>query len=370
MKLDIIRDEAGFRALEPCWDALLEQSAVRTPFLRWDWVSLWWEEFHEGFTLAIAVVRDDHGTPLAIAPLMIGREVEGVRRHLQHLGFLGGLGEVKGERLDFLVPAGREPELTPILCQVFHLLGVEWQAVRLNKLPEESPNYPWIVQALHLCTTGGGILKATQCECIRLSSSWTEFEAALPGKHRRELRRRRELLKQENDFQEQLVTSADMEVRLDEFADLHRQHYPDGVSSFVTPKSWRFHRRLAQKWLPSGRAMLPFLAVGGDMVGGIYGFVEGDEFLFFQLGWHSRLARFSMGHLSIRWAVECCMVRSLRLFDMLPGTYRYKKEWSQTSRQVLDLEAYQPESLRAALFRSIRHLKRLLPGSSPSSISA
>src|SRR6218665_2437098 len=108
MTLDIVRDEAGFLALEPYWDKLLEQCNTCTPFLRWDWMRLWWAEFKTDFELVVVVVRDDVGVPLAIAPLTIGREHEGLRRHLRHLGFMSGFGFVQGERMDFLVPAGKE----------------------------------------------------------------------------------------------------------------------------------------------------------------------------------------------------------------------------------------------------------------------
>lgn len=370
MRLDIIRDEAGFLALQPWWDALLEQSATPTPFLRWDWVRLWWEIFHEGFQLAIAVLRDAQQRPLAIAPLMIGAEPAGMRRHLQHIGFLAGLGEVKGERMDFLVPRGREVELTPLLCQVFPLLAAEWQAVRLNKLPEDSPNKLWIVKALNECTTGAGVLLRTQCFCLSLTADWPTFEQSMKSKTRREVSRRLAALQSEYDFQEVLVTAADAETRLDEFAALHGHHYPENVSSFLAPAAWQFHRQLALKWIASGRAMIPCITIGGEMVGGVYGFIEGDEFFYYQSGWHPQYARFSMGRLSFRWAVESCLLKGLRLFDMLPGSYRYKREWAHTSRYVLDLEAYQPESLRATLFRSIRHLKRLLPGHTSSLITA
>lgn len=369
MRLEIVRDDAGLAGLESVWDKLLEQSATCTPFLRWDWVRLWWEEFHGQFELAVAVVRDEADSVLAIAPLMIGLEQDGMRRHLRHLGFLGGLGEAKGERMDFLVPSGQEAELTPLLCGIFQRLAEEWDAVRLNKLPEESPNYGHIMAALRECTVGAGVVIRTECACIRLTESWETFEKAMSGKQRRELRRRREHLKKDHGAYEALVTAEDAALRLDEFAELHRQHYPDGVSSFLTPASWRFHRRLGLLWLTGGKAMLPFIAVGTGMVGGIYGFVERDEFYFYQLGWSEAYARFSLGHLGIRWTAECCMNRGLHLFDMLPGTYRYKREWSQESRYVLDIEAYAPESVRATIFRSIRSLKRLVQRTSSTPLS-
>ena len=71
LTLDIVRDEAGFHALQPFWDSLVDQMATRSPFLRWDWLSLWWEECRREAKLVIAVLRDAEGVPHAIAPLML-----------------------------------------------------------------------------------------------------------------------------------------------------------------------------------------------------------------------------------------------------------------------------------------------------------
>ena len=73
MKLDIIRDEAGFAALEPVWDALLMQSSTHSPFQAWDYVRLWWAACRDEFQLCIGVVRDDEEQVVGIAPLVIGK---------------------------------------------------------------------------------------------------------------------------------------------------------------------------------------------------------------------------------------------------------------------------------------------------------
>lgn len=53
MKLEIVRDEAGFKALEPDWDRLLDASSTHTPFLAWDYVRLWWEICQKDYKLCI-----------------------------------------------------------------------------------------------------------------------------------------------------------------------------------------------------------------------------------------------------------------------------------------------------------------------------
>ena len=41
LTLDIVREQEEFLALSPWWDALVDECSTRSPFLRWDWVSLW-----------------------------------------------------------------------------------------------------------------------------------------------------------------------------------------------------------------------------------------------------------------------------------------------------------------------------------------
>ena len=74
MTLEIITSEAGFMALEPVWDRLLNESATHSPFQLWDYVRLWWETFRADYQLCIGVVRDKASQVVGIAPFVIGAD--------------------------------------------------------------------------------------------------------------------------------------------------------------------------------------------------------------------------------------------------------------------------------------------------------
>jgi CelD/BcsL family acetyltransferase involved in cellulose biosynthesis len=359
MKLEIIRDEAGLRALQPFWDKLLEQSATPTPFLRWDWISLWWEQCRTEFSLTIAVIRNASGEPDAIAPLVIGHESDGARRHLRQLGFINGLGALQGERLDFIVRQGREAEFTPLLCEVLSLLRDEWDGVRLNKVPEESPNYPLLVEALHACGRGAAVLNRTECRFIQLPQMWSDYEKRQNGNWRRKMRKRWEVLMAESGAQ-LAVAGREMpaEAAMEEFLALHALHWPAEVSSFLREPALSLHKKLAAKWIPEGRAFLPCITVNDRLIAGIYGLACGEDLLQYQLGWNPEYARLGLGNLSMRWSVECAMHNGFRRYDMLPGDYEYKESWCHTSRYVVDLECFHPLRAKAAVFQVLRSLKR------------
>ena len=364
LTLDIVRDADGFLALQPFWDTLVDQMATRSPFLRWDWLSLWWEECRKEARLVIAVLRDAEGVPHAIAPLMLASEADPARKHLVTLTFLAGFGDAHGERLDLIVPAGQEDELTPQLCRAFKLLGHECDNVRLNHLPEESPNTPYILAVLEEVFSHAGVLNRQASRFIHLPDSWEDYETRHNSKWRNVLRRRRRVFTADHAGTARLVGGLmSIPEVMKEFRVLHAMQWPAGVSSFTTDASWRFHRRLAERWIPQQRTWMPMLEADGKMIAALYGFNERDEFFQFQTGWERSLAKISPGKLVIRWSIDCCIQRGLRVYDMLPSDYEYKRHWCDDARWQLDLEAFNPASWRASAFHALRALRRRLPHS-------
>ncbi len=359
LTLDIVRDEASFFALAPFWDNLLEQASTCSSFLRWDWMRIWWEECRGEARLAVAVLRDEEGVPQAIAPLMLAREAEGMRRHLTALSFLSGFGPGHAERLDFIVPAGREDALTPQLCRAFPLLRAECDVVRLNFLPEESPNTPHILAALKSNFTHAGMLNRSSSRIITLPGAWEGIESRHSASWRGNLRRSCKNFAERHGG---TTTMSGVEMlhaqAFSEFLRLHASNFPEGVSTFTTAEAAPFHQRLAEKWLPAGRAMMPLLLCEGRIISAIYGFIERDEFFQYQMGWDSQLAQLSPGKMAVRWCTIACMQRGLRVYDTLPGEYEYKRQWTDAVRWVLDLEAHNPASWRARTFHAVRSLRR------------
>lgn len=357
--LEIVRDEVGFHALQPFWDPLVEQMATRSPFVRWDWMSLWWEECRQEARLVIGVLRDAEGIPQAIAPLMLASEPDAMRKHLVTLTFLAGFGDAHGERLDLIVPAGREDELTPQLCRVFKMLQPECDNVRLNHLLEESPNRPHLLAALKDSFSAAGVLNRQITRYINLPASWEDYEVRHGPKWRNAMRRHRRAFTAEHaGIATQEGERMTIDEKMKEFRALHAMQWAEGISSFITDASWRFHQRLAARWLPQQRAWMPLLEADGKVVAALYGFVEREQFFQYQSGWERSLAKLSPGKMVIRLAVDCCIQRGLKVYDMLPGDYEYKRQWCDGSRWLLDLEGFNPASWRATAFRALRTVRR------------
>jgi len=361
--LEIISDERGFRELAPVWDTLLEQSASRSPFLRWDWVSLWWEQEHDRFDLAITVLRDAHGEVRAIAPLVLGRPLRGPRRSLRHLSFMGGIGQIESLRLDFIVPRGEESRLTPRLCEVFTKLRAHWDMVRLIAVPAESPNLPFIVRALKSCASGARVVNTHDCHFISLPHDWHEYEMSRSINWRGQIRRKWKAMETKHRGRTCLA-GEDMPVKIamDELAVLHARRWSEDVSEYLRPAAQIFHHQLAARWVPQGRALLPYIEIGGRMAAAVYALVEDDTVYHFQMGWDPAFEEISVGKLAMAWCIRDSMTRHARVYDMLPGEFEYKKRWCDETRHVLDLEAFHPHRLQVLVFRALRAAKRAFSG--------
>jgi CelD/BcsL family acetyltransferase involved in cellulose biosynthesis len=293
---------------------------------------------------------------------MLAREPDHARRHLVTLGFLAGFGHAHAERLDLIIPSGREDELAPRLCAIFKMLRHECDVVRLNHLPQESPNYPHLHAALKAGYRHAGVMNRHACRISRLPATWAEYEARHSSNWRNQLRRRSRAFFESGDSRASLagdhIPGAEAMRRLGE---LHAMNWPEHISTFLTPVSWRFHCRLAERWLPQQRAIMPLLESGGEVIAAIYGFIERDEFFQYQMGWSPAYSRLSPGRLVIRACIEATIRRGLSVHDMLPSDYEYKRQWCHDVRWLVDLEGCNATSWRATAFHALRTFRRLFP---------
>ncbi len=356
----LIDSDADFLALEPFWDGLLARSAVRTPFMTWDWVSLRWQQQRSHCRLCVAVIDDPAtGEPLAIAPLMIGRELTGARKTLRTLTFIGCLGEGPSQGMDFLVPQGRERELSPLLCQIFAKTSLRWDVIDLPTIHGESANLPIVREALSRFSCAGERQPSQTCYVMALPGSWDEQMAAWKSKERCIFRSKwRKVMDEHVGRALEGGQEVPAMTAFDQLWRLHGRRFEGDHSLFLNDESRSFHTALIQRWQPLGRIVLPLLEMGGTVVAARYGFAFEGKFWSFQAGYDPAFSQLSIGKLSLGWAVQCAIARGLKDIDHMPGGNGYKEEWSTHTRTVYHLEAWNAFSASSLLFRGLRAIKR------------
>lgn len=363
MALEIVECPEDFLALEPVWDSLVARMATRSVFMRWDWMRLWWEEHRAEMGIAVAVARDGSGQIRGIAPLVIGRETGRMRGSLRHLSFMASLGDAQGERFDLIIPSGDESIVAPVLCGAFERLRSRWDTIYLKKVPEESPNLPFVLDAMNRAGRAASVLNEHHCQIARLPASYLDYEMRHSVSWRSKIRRKWRAMERELGGRPLLGgrdLSCDDTMR--HLARLHATRWAAGESLFITQRSLAVHGRLARLWLPQGRLIVPFIAVGDKPVAVVHGFTEREEFSQFQIGWDAAYARSALGRVAMVWSFRHAIELGLKLYDLLPGDEDYKASWCPEMRRQFDLEAFHPRSLRARFFTSARGLRRLALG--------
>lgn len=147
---------------------------------------------------------------------------------------------------------------------------------------------------------------------------------------------------------------------IDHLHRLHGSRWKEGKSLFLRPRAKAFHHELAQRWFAQERVVLLLMEFSGEPVAANYAFVEGDRMWDYQGGWDVRHIELSPAKLINAHNVQRAMARGLKEIDMLPGDIEYKSKWTQAFREVVDLEAINPNSVRARLFQAVRSVKRVL----------
>lgn len=365
LRLEIVRGDSAFLALEPHWRLLLELSAITTPFLTWDWARLWWQHYRDLFGLRIGVLKDtSSGSIAAIAPFVIGKDQSGPRRHLRHLTLLGGLGEVVSEGLDFLVPRGREQELLPQFGPLIMKLRREWDVVDLPALPESSPNLPHLTRLLEAHGRVEHRSAPHVNHVLELPDTWDELMAKVLSSNRRNDFRSKwkKLMNHHGGQALQGGTDMPVDTAMDSLLDLHRQRFTDVDSSFITERAMSFHRQLARDWMPEGKLMISLLHAEGRPAAARYGFIHNQRYWDYQSGFDEGLAALSVGNLNLGWTMQNAIQRELKEYDHLAGEQPYKQVWSSRISHLLHLECLNPRSPKAMLFMLTRYLKRRIKG--------
>jgi CelD/BcsL family acetyltransferase involved in cellulose biosynthesis len=357
--VDVLATPMDLESLEPYWDDLVSQMREPSPFLRWAWIHRWVRHFQGNHQLAVGVLRDEEGRPVAIAPLTICRGDTRTGRWVRHLSWIGGMGEVFGEQMDVIVPAGREAELTPHLLRCIDATRSRWDVVSLRFIPEESPTLPALMEALRRVGMGREVVETCPCRYTEIPSDWAAYEAAHSGRWRRNLRNRWRTFLDDHEGGRSVCGQGPSNAELlDHLARLHRLQWPDGESNFLRPTAWPFHRELALEWLEKGRALMPYLTANARVVAVAYGLMEGGQFSLYQQGWDPEFKDLSLGNLLVHWSMQLAAENKLHTYSMLSGDSRYKAEWCPKLRQAVHLTAFPPGNLKAQLYRSILRCRR------------
>jgi CelD/BcsL family acetyltransferase involved in cellulose biosynthesis len=298
------------------WGELAAADPDRTVFSTPEWNGLWWEEFGKDKELLVLEFARA-GTPIAIVPLY--RKLEDDRAILR---FVGGI-----DLTDYLgpicAPSDRR-EVAESLVAWLQNGDARWDELDAHNLPVPLHFAEMLVERADAAGLRFKLEQEETAAQLRLPGSFDEYLAALDGKERHELKRkRRRIARDHPDVRVRTSIPETLEADLAVFVDMHRG--TEGMKGhFMRPEIATFFERIAHSFAPLGWLRLDFLEVGDTAVATTFGFEFGDTFYLYNSAYEPDARRLSPGLILVSYLIEESISNGYRVFDFMRGPERYK----------------------------------------------
>lgn len=374
LRIERLSGPDALDAITPEWEVLDTELSPRTPFTSPLWARLWWQHLrqakptirHEFFA---HTVRDDNGTLLAIAPLMITHRPGTGPLQLRLLQFFGGAdGSISEHRC---IVCRERDEARVALALITHLYErkEQWDLFVWTGIRQDAFAYNLLHEKLH-------VYKKTPYYLVPLPRSWDEFRSGLSPNMKEAIRKcYRHLAREGHTFVFRAVTElAEIPNSLNRLFDLHAdraklKYAPLHRDLFAKTSRRAFIAELAHRMAAQNRLCIFELEVAGKVVASRMAFLLGDElYLYYSgydLAWRKHSIMTTLMCECFRWAIE----NRIAVVNLSKGKDLSKLRWrgretefddallmSPTRRGALLYGAYRLLSSRPGLFAKLTEL--------------
>jgi CelD/BcsL family acetyltransferase involved in cellulose biosynthesis len=328
--VDRVSDKATFLAMQGEWNDAVERAAVPHPFLRHEWVRMWWEAFStDAQQLHILVVRRDSRV-CAIAPLMFER-VHMYGMPVRRVRFLEN---DHTPRTDVIVADNVEDSYTA-MWHAIHDASPRWDVLLLSQIPGDSNSRDKFRQLAAIEGRRTGIWENGAAPYLRLSSTWDAYLNGRGAKFRQNLRNRLGRLAQLGEPSLEVLADADA-IRAGRAEAQHLEESgwkaTEGTAITSDPSVQRFYTLLAERADECQWLRLLFLSVGGRRIATAFAAVYANRLFLIKTGYDPEFAKCSPFKLLTYFALQHAFEQGYDEFDFLGDTEPWKLEWTSTTR--------------------------------------
>ena len=283
----VIVDEAEWDSIRNQWDELYAASSYASPPLHFDWLRNWWRLYGAAYGAGgLRIVTVWRGVKCVGAiPLYLGRRTVGPVgiRELR----LISTGEAEHEEIcpDYLnllcLPGDEAICNESVWREIAHM---PWDYLEFLNLPERSPLLG--SHSADLTPSRTEVVRQGVCPVADLGRGFEAYIECLSPKGRRNARKYLRVFDREGAVFE-LASASTADRFIDDLIRLHQEWWTTGGKQpgcFAAARFTEFHRRLANDWVPAGRAVLARLSHGGTVYSVLYGFGTRTKFYFYQSG--------------------------------------------------------------------------------------
>lgn len=317
------------------WRSLFDTGLTKVPFLRPEYMQIWWQtrgggEWPESARLVLICAREG-GKLVGLAPCFVAERAG--KRSLLLLGAI----EIS-DYLDVIVSANRADEFARgFLNYVKTHLVAEYgiQQIELDNILELSPSIQAFQQASLELGLKLEISPLERAPYIPLNGDYEEYLARLDKKQRHEIRRKmRRMLELPTPTNWYIVTdAATLDEEIEEFIKL--MAFDPEKKAFLNDKMKDQMRLSMRDAFKAGTLQLAFMCIGEARAAAYLNFDFGNRIYVYNSGMNPEYFEHSpgwvlLGHL-LKWANE----NSRFEFDFMRGTEDYKYKFGGVDRQVM-----------------------------------
>lgn len=337
-----IADADEWDALRPEWDVLVRESGCRTVAWEFSWLREWWRVYAESGAIS--------GARLQVVVFRRGSRLAGVLPlYERRLGSLAGVRELRflstgesefeetcADGMDLISVPADAAECAASAVEV--LAQARWDVLSLERVPSSS--------ALVAAIPGDGSgwprpsVQADVCQFADLTNGFDSYLASLPSNARSKAR---QLIRHGDNagVSLSLATAETVDAFFDELVGLHQERWTSAGErgAFSAARFLAFHRGIARRWVPQGRAVIARAAIGDLPISMIYGFIADRKFEYYQSGSLRRPVGpiFSPGVLGNLVLARELARRGIRKYDFMAGNAAYKRRLSNGSEGIASL---------------------------------
>jgi CelD/BcsL family acetyltransferase involved in cellulose biosynthesis len=333
MKLQVYRNLQDLELLAKSWNQLVEESASHVPFLRYEYLTSWWQtlgggEWENG-DLFVVVARTEDGDINGIAPLFFTKNLDGKPA----LMFLGSI-EIS-DYLDVIVRPDDLPNFVDALLEFLTESGVPaWEVLDLYNLLEDSPTLEVLKDSaarLGLTHTQEQLQPAPR---VALPEDWDTYLAGIQKKQRHEIRRKIRRAEGAPEgirwyiVEDETTLEDEIEAFLELMAyDHHKEKFLTDVMR--TQMKAAIHTAFQAGWL-----QLAFLEVGGEKAAAYLNFDYANQLWVYNSGLNFEMGYYSPGWVLLGYLIQWAIDNGRTALDFMRGDENYKYRFGGIDRFI------------------------------------
>jgi CelD/BcsL family acetyltransferase involved in cellulose biosynthesis len=334
LSVQLIESAAELATLGGECERLASASRPRLPFATSDWLRLWWQHFSEirwlvRDRLFVHALRDEQGTLVALAPLMLTERPAAGPLRVRCITFLGVDKNITELRGLICAPEHEGPAARALLEHLNeHRDTWDWfawdgvlQGGEAHQLLSEVSNFSW--------------RRETADYVLELPQTWEQFRATRSRNVKESLRKcYNSLARDGHVFSFSVVSDAtQLPAALEGFFRLHTlrsraTNLADHADYFTHEAPRGLLRALAATPERAPALRVFELRIGGQLVASRLGFLLGDELYLYFSGFDPAWARYSVMTTTVAETIKWAIERKLRIVNLSAGTDVSKTRWS------------------------------------------